>query len=126
MAGWPLVLLNEGIRQTVGFLFAWKSLVLIVLILLSVTLYRPFCRYLCPLGAIYGMFNPISLYRYRVDAEKCTNCGDCQSACKMNICVTEKPNSSECIRCGECIAVCKRNAITKVPFHPEAKNDIIE
>jgi polyferredoxin len=126
MAGWPLALLNTGIRQTVGLLFAWKSLILIGLILLSVIVYRPFCKYLCPLGAIYGLFNPIALYRYQVDGNKCTNCGDCQSACKMNICITEKPNSTECIRCGACIAACKRNALTKVPFRPAANNGIID
>ncbi len=123
MAGWPLVLLNSGIRQTTGFLFAWKNLILIVLIVLSVIVYRPFCRYLCPLGAIYGLFNPISLYRYRIDADKCTNCGDCQSACKLNICVNEKPNSPECIRCGECITSCKKNALSKVSFHHYDEND---
>jgi polyferredoxin len=125
MAGWPLVLLNTGIRQTVGLLFAWKNLILIVLIVLSVIIYRPFCRYLCPLGAIYGLFNPISLYRYRIDTGKCTNCGDCQSACKMNICVNEKPNSPECIRCGECIATCKKNALSKVSFHRYDENGIM-
>ncbi len=113
MAGWPLVLLNGGIRQTIGFLFAWKSLILISLIVLSILLYRPFCRYLCPLGAIYGLFNPISLYRFRVDKEKCTNCHDCQRACKLNISVSEIPNSMECIRCGDCISVCKTKALTK-------------
>jgi polyferredoxin len=111
MAGWPLVLLNSGIRQTIGFLFAWKSMILIALIVLSVIIYRPFCRYLCPLGAIYGMFNPVALYRYRIDRKKCTNCGDCQSACKLNICVNETPNSAECIRCGDCIRACKAGRI---------------
>lgn len=125
MAGWPLVLLNEGIRQAVGFLFAWKSMILVILILFSIILYRPFCRYLCPLGAIYGLFNPIAFYRYRVDERKCTNCGDCQSVCKMNICVTKKPNSMECIRCGECITACRQNAISKVSFHPAANSGII-
>ena len=125
MAGWPLVLLNEGIRQSVGFLYAWKSLILIALILLSVMMYRPFCRYLCPLGAIYGFFNPVALYRYRVDREKCTGCRDCQRACKMNICVNENPNSMECIRCGECIAACKTKAISKVSCKMPRENVIL-
>jgi polyferredoxin len=114
MAGWPLVLLNEGIRQAAGLLFAWKNLILIVLIVLSVFLYRPFCRYLCPLGAIYGLFNPIALYRYRVDKKRCTHCSACHKACKLNINVMETPNSAECIRCGDCISACKTNALTKV------------
>lgn len=123
LAGWPLVLLNGGIRQTIGFLFAWKNLILITLIVLSMIVYRPFCRYLCPLGAIYGFFNPISLYRYRVDRKKCTNCHDCQSACKLNICVSERPNSAECIRCGDCISACKTKALTKVTYPVSIRND---
>ena len=122
-AGWPLMILNDGIRQTAGFLFAWKNIILIALILLSIQIYRPFCKYLCPLGAIYGFFNPISLYRYRIDREKCTDCHDCQNACKMNICVNEKPNSAECIRCGDCISACKTDALTKVTYHLSGIND---
>ena len=122
MAGWPLVMLNEGIRQAVGFLFAWKSMILIVLIVLSIVVYRPFCRYLCPLGAIYGMFNPISMVRYRVDRKKCTSCGDCQKACRMNICVSENPNSAECIRCGACLSACRTNALLKMSFPAPPKS----
>lgn len=123
LAGWPLVLLNEGIGKSIGLLFAWKNLILIALIILSVIIYRPFCKYLCPLGAIYGFFNPIALYRHRIDKDKCLNCYDCQRACKMNICVNEKPNSAECIRCGDCISACKIKAISKVPYNTPIKND---
>lgn len=113
-AGWPLVLLNSGIRQTVGFLFAWKNLILVILILLSIMIYRPFCKFLCPLGAVYGFFNPIALYQYRIDTKRCTNCLACQRACKMNIHVNKNPNSMECIRCGNCLTACKVNAISRV------------
>ncbi|MEL7655306.1 MAG: 4Fe-4S binding protein [Bacillota bacterium] len=112
-AGWPLVIRNDGIRQTIGFLFIWKNLILIALILLSIVVYRPFCKFLCPLGAIYGVFNPISFYRYKVNMEKCTGCQDCQKECKMNVNVKSNPNSPECIRCGACITACKYEAITK-------------
>lgn len=111
MAGIPLLIGNEALRGAAGFLFAWKELILAVLLLLSLMIYRPFCKYLCPLGAVYGLFNPISMYRYRLDTEQCTKCGKCQKACKMDIPVWKTPNSRECIRCGDCIQSCSFNAL---------------
>jgi len=113
MAGWPLFAANAGIRGAVGFLFAWKNLILIGLILVSIIVYRPFCRYLCPLGTIYGWFNPVSLYRFHINESKCEKCGTCQDACKLNIPVFEKPNSPECIRCNDCIHACPSGSIQK-------------
>ena len=97
-AGIPLVLLNENLKLAVGNLFFWKVAILIVLIILALWVYRPFCKYLCPLGAIYSFFNPVALYRYQIDESACTKCGKCKKACKMDIKVWEKPNSLECIR----------------------------
>ena len=85
--------------------------ILAVLLLLSVAVYRPFCRYLCPLGAVYGLFNPIAFYRFRVDGQKCTGCAVCQKACPMDIPVYKTPNSPECIRCGVCRKSCPHGAI---------------
>lgn len=110
-AGIPLVLLNDSLKGAIGWLFAWKVGILIAVIILSILVYRPFCKYLCPLGAIYGLFNPIALYRFQVDKEKCTACGQCQRACKMDIRVWENPNSRECIRCGDCLKSCKQGAL---------------
>ncbi|MDR0928588.1 MAG: 4Fe-4S binding protein [Oscillospiraceae bacterium] len=86
-AGIPLALLDQGIREAIGFLYAWKVTLLIVLLVLSVLIYRPFCKYLCPLGAMYALFNPVSLYRVQ-PGERC-------AACPMGC----KPNERECIRC---------------------------
>ena len=112
-AGIPLTILNEGLRSIVGWLYTWKVAILVVIVFLSILIYRPFCRYLCPLGAIYGLFNPISLYRYRIDESKCTSCGACSKACKFDIKTFKNPNSIECIRCGDCIKSCPHNAIKK-------------
>lgn len=109
--GIPLVLTNSVLREAIGIRFAWKVLLLVVIIILSIIVYRPFCKYLCPLGAIYGLFNPISLYRYEVDRDACVKCGACQNACKMDIKVWETPNSHECIRCGDCKKACPKGAI---------------
>ena len=112
-AGIPLILLNESLKNTVGGLFIWKVSILIVVIVAAVWVYRPFCKYLCPLGAVYSVFNPIALYRYQVDESTCIKCGRCQKACKMDIKVWEHPNSLECIRCGDCIKECPVHAISK-------------
>ena len=84
---------------------------MVFLLVLSVLVYRPFCRYLCPLGAVYSVFNPIALYRYSVDGQACTQCGACQKACPMDIPAYQTPNSPECIRCGKCKAACPHGAI---------------
>ncbi|MBQ0051998.1 MAG: 4Fe-4S binding protein [Treponema sp.] len=109
--GIPLVLLNKPLRSAAGFLFKWKVLILIITIISSIIIYRPFCRYICPLGAIYGIFNKVSFYRFKVDETKCTKCGACQKVCKLNIKLYENPNSMDCIRCGECKSACPKKAI---------------
>lgn len=109
--GLPLVLLNSAMRGAAGFLFKWKLLILIITLLSSIVIFRPFCRYVCPLGAIYGIFNKISFYNFKIDSEKCTKCGACQKICKLDIPVWQNPNSMDCIRCGDCKAACPHNAI---------------
>lgn len=110
--GIPLVLLNKSLHNAVGWLYTWKNIILAVTIILSVLIYRPFCRYICPLGAIYSVFNPISVFKYRVDKEKCTNCGACLRACKMQVNPVGNINNPECIRCGHCKSVCPEGAIS--------------
>jgi polyferredoxin len=111
-AGIPLLFINPSLRSAIGFLFQWKSAVLAATVLSSAAIYRPFCKYICPLGAIYALFNKISLYRYRVSAHKCTGCKQCENACPMRVKPQTETNHPECIRCGECKIACKFGAIT--------------
>lgn len=111
LGGIPLVLADASLREIIGFRFFWKIFLLIVIFIVSTKYYRPFCKYLCPLGAMYGLFNPIAFYRMEIDKDKCTNCGACSKACKMEIDVCKNPNSPECIRCGECKTACSYGAI---------------
>ena len=110
-AGIPLIAANPPLRAALGWLFTWKAAILALLVLLSIVLWRPFCRYLCPLGAIYGLFNPVAVYRFRIDKDLCTSCGACQAACKMDIPVHQTPNSPDCVRCGACRRACPHGAI---------------
>lgn len=110
--GIPLVLLNKSMRRAIGWLYVWKNVLLAVTVLLSILIYRPFCKYICPLGAIYSVFNPISVFKYRVDKNKCTQCGVCAKVCKMQVNPSKTPNHPECIRCGQCKKICPTGAIT--------------
>ena len=109
--GIPLVLMNESLRKTIGFLFRWKLGILIVILLASMVIYRPFCKYLCPLGAFYALFHKVSFLKLDLDSDKCVNCGLCEKKCKMGVDIRETVQSPECIRCGDCVKVCPKNAL---------------
>lgn len=110
--GIPMVLANGSLRAGLGAQFWWKIGVLVLVVLSSVVIYRPFCKYLCPLGAFYSFFNKLSLLRMDVDREKCVGCGKCGRVCGMNVRVPEDINSPECIRCGACRRACPTKAIS--------------
>ena len=121
----PLSLTNAGIRAALGKLFTWKSCVLLAVVLGSVFMYRPFCKWLCPLGAFYALLNKVSLFQMRVDTSKCVSCGACARACKMDVDITKSPNHTECIRCGMCMKACPKDAISyKFGFGDLSNNEI--
>ena len=108
----PLATVNSGIRSALGVLFSWKLGILITVIVLSVLFYRPFCKWLCPLGAFYALVNRVSLFGMKVDKHKCVSCGRCAKACKMDVDVTKNPDHTECIRCGMCVRACPTKAVS--------------
>lgn len=111
MGAIPLMLADANLRTQAGGLFGWKMAVLIVLTILSIKIYRPFCQYLCPLGAIYGWFNRFSLVQVRWEKEKCISCMNCKKACPVDLRPEEISVSPECIKCGKCEAVCPADCL---------------
>lgn len=109
--GLPLAALDGAIRSQLGGLFRWKFVILAGIVVLSMFIHRPFCKYICPLGAFYGLFQKISFLRLKLDDDKCVGCGACTRQCKMDVDVVHNPNSAECIRCGECTKVCPTGAL---------------
>lgn len=107
----PMALTNAGIRAALGKLFAWKFGILLSVLALSAVFFRPFCKWLCPLGAFYALFNRVSMLQMKVDRETCISCGRCAKACKMDVDVTRTPNHAECIRCGMCVRACPTGAV---------------
>ena len=106
--GIPLLIKNESLREMAGFLFSWKCGVLLFILILSSFCHRAFCRFLCPLGAIYSLFNRMTIFGIKVDESKCNGCGKCVRECKMDV---KKVCDRECIQCGECIEKCPEKAI---------------
>ena len=100
---------NADKFSMLSYLFSWKFLVLVSVLALCVFCYRAFCRFLCPLGAIYGLFNRFSVAGVRVDDQKCIDCGKCVSRCRLDV---RNVGSMECIQCGECVSACPTGAIS--------------
>ena len=110
--GVPLVLLHgKRLHLPIGGLFWYKLSLAVLIVLVCLVIFRPFCKYLCPLGAIYGLMNRFALYRMHLDAGRCTGCGACARACPMQVDPAKTPNSTECIRCGVCTSACPSGAL---------------
>ena len=124
--GIPLVLMNKSMRGAIGFLYAWKGLILILTIFLSIVIYRPFCKYICPLGAIYSLFNSVSLFRYTLDHQKCIHCGRCKAVCEMQCDPVQNCNDLECIRCGKCKNACPVDAIACGITKPDMSKETVK
>ncbi|MEW5897636.1 MAG: 4Fe-4S binding protein [Bacillota bacterium] len=111
-AGLLLGLGRPELRALLGPLFTWKVAVLGAFLAAMIFTYRPFCRTACPLGAFYGLFNPVSLWRVEVAAVRCNDCRACRKSCPLDIPVYRRPNSPECIRCLACLQACPQGALT--------------
>ena len=107
----PLALFSADIRAMLGALYWVKLGILAVLLAWMSVTRRPFCRWLCPLGALWSPLNPVSSFRLRVDQAACIQCNRCQEVCPMDILVYENPASGACIRCLECVRVCPVDCI---------------
>lgn len=121
-AGYLNLLIQPALMQKVGIIFAWKSLLFIGILLFCLMELRFFCKNLCPLGLIYGIFNKFSLFRLNWIKKQCTGCTICEKVCPMQLTIPKELNSVECIRCLNCLEVCPTKAIhleKSLQFLPE-------
>ena len=100
---------NESYFSMLGYLFTWKFMLMVSILVGSIFIFRLFCRFICPLGALYGLFNRISFFGIQVNMDKCVHCGLCVNHCKVDI---KHVGDQECISCGECAGVCPTKAIS--------------
>ncbi len=114
LAGIPLVLADKtgDLRALVGWHFYMKVAILVGIVAFSIAIKRFFCRVLCPIGAIYSLFNRFSVFKIKVDTDKCIECESCQMKCPMDVPIYKIPGHKDCIRCLDCVHVCPTGALT--------------
>ena len=100
---------NPDFFSMLGILFTRKFVILLIIALACIFCYRSFCRFICPLGAIYGLFNRFNIVGVKVDANRCNQCGACVRHCEMDI---RRVGDHECINCGKCMEHCSQGAIS--------------
>lgn len=85
--------------------------IILALVVLSLPFKNPFCRYLCPYGALLGLVALLSPVRVTRNLERCVSCGVCSQVCPTRIDVMHKQsvNSPECIGCWRCVSHCRFN-----------------
>ncbi len=108
------ILLHKELLHLLSFLFFIKLFFFIVFLFFTLAELRFFCKFLCPLGLVYGLFNKLS-FELKVNPNFCTKCKACEKVCPMNIKVYEEfkhfSSMIECIKCFECQKVCPSKAI---------------
>lgn len=104
-------------------LSAWSSLeyfltlggaFLLLIIIGSLFIERFFCKYLCPLGALFALVSRTRLNPIKRRSEKCGSCKLCTAKCSMSIPLYkyDEVSSGECINCLKCTEVCQNDNIT--------------
>ena len=81
---------------------AGKIAVLVVFLLAMVFTWRPWCTVLCPLGAIYSLFNRVSLVFLRFHSDRCNDCDLCRRLCRYHGLGQRRGDDQRCIRCLDC------------------------
>jgi len=81
---------------------------------------RFWCRYLCPMGGLLGLFNRASLLHLSLDKARCTGCRVCSGACPMGLEPHEEKDDHNCVKCGACVEACAPDAL-RLAFSPKRR-----
>jgi len=81
-----------------------------IAIILSLFISRPFCNYMCPEGARFGLLSSLRLFRIKRNKDTCIDCKRCDKSCPMHISISDKKfvHSAQCINCFACVSACPK------------------
>lgn len=97
--------------------FTGGFVLLLALLIGSLFVERFFCRYFCPLGALFTLISGKRLYKIRRNESACIHCGLCEKNCGMGVPILEDSTvcSGRCIDCMECLTVCPKDCLWTNP-----------
>lgn len=100
--------------------------VLGVILILSLFVDRPYCKYLCGFGAVFGLMSVLRFFGVKRDDHACVQCGKCSSACQMGVEVAKAHTVRDpnCINCGKCVSACPVPGALAVGFAPPSRKDL--
>jgi len=124
--GIPIPFLEPALKAQLGHIYFLKISILVFFLGWMVVSHRAFCRTTCPLGAIYSLFNRISLYSMSWDATTCIKCDECEKQCPMGLKVYENPNSTNCIRCLKCRDACPTGSVMYAHRYAHRPSEVAE
>ena len=87
--------------DAIGWLYYTKLAILAFFLVWFILSKRPFCRTTCPMGAIWALFNRVSLLRFKI-GEDCPDCDRCSQMCPVELKVNKEVDSENCIKCLDC------------------------
>ena len=115
----PFKIFKPGVIAWIGGSFIG------ILLIASLFVYRPWCHFFCPFGLFGWLFEKLSIYRIRVDYDKCIDCGACEKACPSTVMSAilrkNKKVIPDCFSCSSCVEVCPSEAVhlsAKKPANP--------
>jgi polyferredoxin len=106
----PILILNPG-KFVPNYFFPVALVIFILFMVLIFSIERGWCRYFCPVGALLGPFNKVSMLHIEINAEGCLHCNVCSYICPMGIDVPNMHRDPECILCGKCVTTCPEKLI---------------
>jgi polyferredoxin len=107
----PNIITQAGGGEQINWPNPIRLIILVLFLIAIFFIYRPWCRLLCPLGAVFGLFNRIAVFFLKFNPQTCTECGVCRDKCNLGILPDRQANDSSCIRCLECNK-CPTQALT--------------
>jgi len=98
----------------------WAYVIAGAVAVTSLFLTVPFCRWFCPLAAVFQPFSRVGLTRVTRDAAACAGCGKCAQSCPMGIPVDRVPSvfHAECIACLGCVSACAKTRKRALTWGP--------
>ena len=101
--------------------------IMLGLLILSFFLRNPWCRYLCPYGALLGLLALVSPFQVKRNPDTCITCKKCERVCPAAIPVSSKTTvrSPECIGCLECVAVCPPKDCLEIKIYRERTHPFV-